>query len=839
MLENSLVNTNFLGRDNFVWWIGQVAHPDVWKDSTIEGLPGKDLNKEPTTWAYRCKVRIIGYHPFEGDILADKDLPWAHVMSPANEGSHHGGLGGSSMMVGGECVFGFFLDGDEAQQPVVIGVLNRPTSSTNKISVEDIKKEKSSSFRPYTGFVGSNTKGLTQSPPPKEGKVGSEPPTAAGVKDREEQKTNTEAPTQETSADTKFGEPTEVSIPNGCDDDWFAEITNTIRSFITTTNSLVNFLGTYVNAVQNALQDLQNIIRKSGLIILGIIKKILNNLRKKFIKWLTKSLRNFLGLTVPDPQLEAITKAINKILDIIFCIFEKLGFDIFGFITNFLTEMVGKTIAAPLCAAEQATAAIISKLLNELDKLLKPILDGISWLVDGLGSVAGILRQATSYLSLIMSFLDCDKLSCKKVQDWSSGWGLSTKTATQISSFLDNITIMDDLITGGEGMTLDQLAAEGSDGLSVLTLLGGKYSRFVKCNSLTDNPQTQDDIGPTPTGYVFPTCIPPKVEIHGECKKTAKAYAITALDGSILSIELINPGLGYLEPPSISIIDKTNHGGGAQADCIIDSQGRITQIYLIDPGIGYCPGTLYYPQEQDEVTDLETIPDTTPPRIRFTTPNDNSVGIDTGVNFSITFTEEIEPKYGAISIIETATNEVFAAIDINDRSQISYPTKYTVVVNPKENLKFDTDYHINITKGSFVDLAGNEFLGVDDKETYNVTTRGQVGVSSIPVGIVTSVIPYRPGIGYTSGDTGQYGNCTFDLVLNQIGSVIGIKNINCTDDSRYTAIPEATINTNTGYGAKLLPILAYDPNSISGGKLPRGRDLVIKVVDCPTRTTYG
>lgn len=106
----------------------------------------------------------------------------------------------------------------------------------------------------------------------------------------------------------------------------------------------------------------------------------------------------------------------------------------------------------------KTTAAIISKLLNELDKLLKPILDGISWLVDGLGSV-GILRQATSYLSLIMSFLDCDKLSCKKVQDWSSGWGLSTKTATQISSFLDNITIMDDLITDGDGMTLDQLVA--------------------------------------------------------------------------------------------------------------------------------------------------------------------------------------------------------------------------------------------------------------------------------------------------------------------------------------------------------------------------------------------
>jgi len=845
MLDHSLVNTNFLGRDNFVWWIGQVAHPKYWKNASTAIGEKIDTSKESTSWGYRCKVRIIGYHPFSGTELEDKDLPWAHVMVPLTEGTAQGALGSTLSLVGGECVFGFFLDGDEGQQPVIFGALHRPTSAVSMITDQDILSEKSSAFKPFSA---PGARGATQVPASDGGDIPPKPPTppaasvgvgTTGTGGSEQKQQDKDALSKESVADTQFGEPLNVQIPNGCDQDWFSEITNTIRSFLTTVNSLTSFLGTYVSAVQNALQDIQRLVRKSGLIIIGIIKKILNNLRKKLIKRIVKALKNFLGLTVPDPQLEAITKAINKILDTIFCIFEKLGIDILGFIMNFLTQMVGRTIAAPLCAAEQATAAMISKLLNELDKLLKPILDGISWLVDGLGMVGGVLRQVSSYASMILGFLDCDKLSCKKVVDWSSGWGLSTKAATNISSFLDNVTIMDDLITGGESMTLDQLAAEGESGLSVLTILGGNAARFVRCNQTRDNPRTQDDIGNTPNGYTFPKCIPPKVEIIGQSKKTAKAYAIvSSTDRTIMSIEITDPGLGYKEPPVVSIIDKTNHGGGADAEAIIDSKGSVVKIYLRDPGIGYCLGNTYWPKgkEPEEYEDVG-LPDTDPPKIRFTTPNDDSVGIDTGINFSITFNEPVYTNLGRIVIKESKTNAIFADIDINDASQISFNTRYTLVVNPKDNLKFDTEYYINMTQGCLTDVAGNKFLGINDKETYNFSTKAQAGISSVPVGIITSIVVDKPGIGYTSGDKGQYGDCKFDLVLNPSGSVIGITNIVCASDRKYTSIPTATINSREGYGAKLLPVVDYSPDITSGDDItPRARDLVIKVIDCPTRS---
>ena len=181
-------------------------------------------------------------------------------------------------------------------------------------------------------------------------------------------------------------------------------------------------------------------------------------------------------------------------------------------ITGFLKNLIGKTIAAPLCTAEQATAAMVAALMKTLNGLLEPIMDGISWLTGALSSVSSALSSVSSFMNQLLSFLDCDSLSCKKVTDWTSGWGLSTQPAQNLAGMLDKVSIMDGLITDGDSMTLDELAAAGEN-FSFLTLMGGDYAGFIECNNLRDNPKSQDDIGNTPPGFVFPVCIPPKVEL--------------------------------------------------------------------------------------------------------------------------------------------------------------------------------------------------------------------------------------------------------------------------------------------------------------------------------------
>ena len=47
-----------------------------------------------------------------------------------------------------------------------------------------------------------------------------------------------------------------------------------------------------------------------------------------------------------------------------------------------------------------------------------------------------------------------------------------------------------------------------------------------------------------------------------------------------------------------------------------------------------------------------------------------------------------------------------------------------IKVDPKD-LKFNTEYHIQMSVGSFLDLNDNEFVGISKTDTYNFTTRGE------------------------------------------------------------------------------------------------------------------
>lgn len=82
----------------FIWWVGIVE--DTFGDPTQLG---------------RVRVRIFGFHPSG---LTTEDLPLAPVLN-----------GGTARINAGQMVLGFFMDGMDAQQPVVLGVLGGGTSS--------------------------------------------------------------------------------------------------------------------------------------------------------------------------------------------------------------------------------------------------------------------------------------------------------------------------------------------------------------------------------------------------------------------------------------------------------------------------------------------------------------------------------------------------------------------------------------------------------------------------------------------------------------------------------------------------------------------------------------
>ena len=150
MAESTLFNPGFLG-GGFNWWIGQIADDSTWRDNI---LPGKfaDANTIPG-WGRRYKVRIIGLHDQEEETIPSDQLPWAQVMYPVTAGGGQAAASQTSNLRQGNFVFGFFLDGQDQQVPVIMGVLgnNAQTSLSNKTALTGGKN-----FSPQSG--NANTK---------------------------------------------------------------------------------------------------------------------------------------------------------------------------------------------------------------------------------------------------------------------------------------------------------------------------------------------------------------------------------------------------------------------------------------------------------------------------------------------------------------------------------------------------------------------------------------------------------------------------------------------------------------------------------------------------------
>jgi uncharacterized protein YoxC len=120
MSEGSLFNSGFLGA-SFSWWVGQIADDSTWRDNI---LPGKfETANQIPGWGRRYKVRIIGLHDQGETEIKSDQLPWAQVMYPITAGGGQGGSGQTPNLRQGNMVFGFFLDGQEQQVPVIMGVL--------------------------------------------------------------------------------------------------------------------------------------------------------------------------------------------------------------------------------------------------------------------------------------------------------------------------------------------------------------------------------------------------------------------------------------------------------------------------------------------------------------------------------------------------------------------------------------------------------------------------------------------------------------------------------------------------------------------------------------------
>ena len=625
MIEESLLKSNYIGKDGFNWWIGQIAHSKYWK-KTADYFNGD--------WNYRCKVRIIGYHPFSGSVLSDNDLPWAQVMIDPAFGSGQGGTGKTLDLKGGETCFGFFMDGDDAQQPVVIGLLHRSDGVKNLISEENVQADLSSGFKPFTGHPGNKVK-ATQLEARQNKEIDQTNPTASTAQETPPiplsfvgginlnlgvgaGNTNTNVSWDSTTgfgftsninpfdpnlnlvgdrlvcqAQSTYGiekkcDRTYIGV-NGCQNNLIGQITQALQDFIAFTNGLDKYLSTYIDPVLNEIVDIGQTIANCARQIGGIVKLIINNLRDTIFKCISWAFRKLVGLFLSPPEVKFLMEQLKKYLDIIFCILEKLPARIIDFIKGLLGDLASNNINSPVCAVEQWTAGILAKVMDSIENALSVIMSGIGWLTGGLSTVSGILNQASSLASQIFSFLECTGLACKKPSVWASKFGPSEKEADNWQKMVSSVNVFKG-VSKGLGSIEDAMYQTPLYG----GIAGAFNSIFDQCNEKVQNPTNQEDIIPLPVGSKYSTCVPPIVRIFGD-GIGAKAIPIVDSTGSIFSVEIIDGGFGYTSPPTISIVDNSGCGSGAEANSIIDQDTEtpgLPEIPVTAGGTGGTPLTV-------------------------------------------------------------------------------------------------------------------------------------------------------------------------------------------------------------------------------------------------------
>ena len=765
MITEQLLKSNFSGKDGFSWWIGRVAHPSYWKMQNLASAAAGSAS-------HRVKVRIIGYHPWD-DTLPESDLPWANVLMDPVTGSGQGSMGDTLNLVGGETAIGFFSDGEEAQQPVIIGLLNRSPEATNSITEEEIESSGSNQFRPFTGYPGRDPAPTKKTPEiiedpvivensPKKAATGrvkkSRVRESGNVLHTEDGKLTTSA----AAAAFERDNTKEQNKPSTCEDNVVGDISQALTDFVAFASVLESFQGKFIDPLTNAIVDMEQQIRDTAEAVQRIVKKALNNIRTGLIKRIMSLFKVFAAIGKRLNPLDfflgpAAQKAFKKIIKIIFCLFDNIFGDIFGFIENLIKSLLGRVINVGICAVEQFTSGIVGKLMDQIKKITGPILAGINWLTGGLGNITKVLSKVSTYARQIIAFLDCTGVKCNKPSKWVSNFGGSVQVkADNWNKILSNT----DFLSGLQedlGEVEKKLGKQKLAGWIAGENLDEAEKTIINGSNVLDLLKTLDKITDGKTSELF------------------EQGGFGSIEAAIASFSIFGNGSDIFSG---------------------------------------CNNNTYNPQTQDDLSTLPVgvkHPQCIPPAAEIN-------GVGTGA--------VVKPIVGN-------DRKIFSVEILDGGSGYDSSTKITIFDRSGhgEGARGEVIVEDGVVKNVVVTKQGSGYCGGDNNIDLNV------GVGTDVSGIITSIHVSAPGIGYTSGDTFTVvgSGVTGSLTITPNGSIIGAQ-LPTNNNLEYDSRPLIVLNTTDGFSGKLTPIMKYNAQLTTDQDGSTGvRPLVgiTSVIDCP------
>lgn len=597
-MDDFSFNTNFLGRDGFTWWIGQIA--------PYKGVDGNALNSMidgDNSWgAPRYKVRIMGYHPYTTAELEDEDLPWALVMRPPGTGTGSGGMSKTIHFNQGDTVIGFFLDNENAQQPIIMGAIGN-----SKYAAKTGEK------LPFGNFTGYNE---DMKKPSKK------------VRTQSESSDIQEQPSPQSKDTTKTDGPVissadgiKITNPCGGNDSpkdakgsqQLTDIKNAVEQFSDSVKRIKADFDEGSEFVKDWIkQEIKVRTEQVKGLASGFVNGMVSDFAEQTIPLMKKGLemlyQKVFGLVLAATGSYPIARAAGLAAQQAMAIPIKFLQDTLPCIVNSILGKIGDTVEGLLgsivdnvdnfvqCVADQTIGVLANDIIGQAADGLSAALGGLDKIMQFVNSfenpgsfVENLMRNTVGGLLGLIGVAGCNDEKekdamgpCKTIL----GVGPAFNDPTDLRGIIDNANIASVAtnIANVAGLDLEgvQDVAEGVKGIV------GAFDVF---NPDSKKPGFASELGGCYTGPPQ-FCKPPKINIFGGGGDGAAAAPLFGFPdfgtntASIIDIELTNPGNGYTYPPFVQIVDSCNQGYGAIARATV-KDGKVDKIYLSSVGENY------------------------------------------------------------------------------------------------------------------------------------------------------------------------------------------------------------------------------------------------------------
>ena len=429
MEGGSLFNPGFLG-GAFLWWVGQIVDDSTWRDNTNSGKY-QDRTSIPG-WGRRYKVRIIGLHDQGETTIPSDQLPWAQVMYPVTAGGGQAGAMDSTKLRQGNMVFGFFLDGQEQQVPVIMGILgnNSQTVLAQKNStVADTVTDTQPGVLAKSGYSEGTEpkKGTAREVPPDDDLSLQQPSEGTPSNENADgiQQTNVSDSRRQAKCEEK------IALMKPDPDEFISSslkgIQTVIENLTSRLDTILQSLQSYADAAASKITDaqaaIQDIVQSAAQEITKFMKPIFDKIQEFALKILNQGF-NMIIAALPSSLRHEFKDMVEILTELMLCMYNNM--------TGALKDQIGGSLEdainpqgllsevqdaiqrgdpsvgaptnprVPMCAAEAIVAKVINLNKAEIDASNNAIVDNLNaYLTDvneTLSGITGFQSQITNQI---------------------------------------------------------------------------------------------------------------------------------------------------------------------------------------------------------------------------------------------------------------------------------------------------------------------------------------------------------------------------------------------------------------------------------------------------------